>query len=619
MQNKRMSELPVANLVNDEDYTIIVQDGINKRANREIFKQKDYNNLENRPYINTTYASSQTPTNELFQGTILFHKISKTGLYNDLIGLPFIPTKLTELTNDGYFVQDQYYVHTDNNFTRGLLDKVNSAIQGISVNDNLITPDENKEINIVVPVNLTELTNDGYFVQDEYYVHTDNNFTDILKDKYDNFIANANQPVSTDNKLATMNDVLSIEAGFWLPIEIYKEIIFDGVVNLGEEIPETGTYAVIEGEESYYINKYVDGDSDNANIQIRDGYLIFGKGTNTEIIYYIKDFEWKSISTDLSNYYDIEQSNNRFVQKEEGKGLSTNDYSTTEKNKLKGIEENAQVNVKPDWNATEGSKDEILNKPNLENKIDKQQSVEDAGKFLGIGADGIVTPIAVAVNLLDFFYPVGSYYETSDEAFNPNETWGGEWVQDSKGTITVSKSDSGTFKNVGDKIGSETNTLSVSQLPSHNHTFTGSSHTHTLNGHTHSVPAHAHGLNSHAHTVKAHSHTLNGHTHSFSGTTGNTTSSWQSQAIGWIMDNVYSYKIVAPSSGTSGFGTDIKMVMPSHSHSFSGTTGGNSGNTSTLAQFNTGAASGNTANSSALTTRRKHRQHIWNYCNRNNI
>lgn len=52
-----------------------------------------------------------------------------------------------------------------------------------------------------------------------------------------------------------------------------------------------------------------------------------------------------------------------FVQSENGKGLSSNDYTTTEKNKLSGIEAGAQVNVKPDWNASSGSSAEILNKP----------------------------------------------------------------------------------------------------------------------------------------------------------------------------------------------------------------------------------------------------------------
>lgn len=39
------------------------------------------------------------------------------------------------------------------------------------------------------------------------------------------------------------------------------------------------------------------------------------------------------------------------VDKVNGKGLSTNDYTTTEKNKLAGIEAGAQVNVIPTWNS----------------------------------------------------------------------------------------------------------------------------------------------------------------------------------------------------------------------------------------------------------------------------
>ena len=50
------------------------------------------------------------------------------------------------------------------------------------------------------------------------------------------------------------------------------------------------------------------------------------------------------------------------VDKETGKGLSTNDYTTAEKNKLNGIETGAQVNVKANWTATSGD-GEILNKP----------------------------------------------------------------------------------------------------------------------------------------------------------------------------------------------------------------------------------------------------------------
>ena len=50
------------------------------------------------------------------------------------------------------------------------------------------------------------------------------------------------------------------------------------------------------------------------------------------------------------------------VDKVIGKQLSTEDYTTAEKNKLAGIQEGAEVNVNPDWNATSGDA-EILNKP----------------------------------------------------------------------------------------------------------------------------------------------------------------------------------------------------------------------------------------------------------------
>lgn len=53
-----------------------------------------------------------------------------------------------------------------------------------------------------------------------------------------------------------------------------------------------------------------------------------------------------------------------FVKKVSGKGLSTNDYTTEEKQKLSGIEANAKVNVQSDWNETSTSSDAFIkNKP----------------------------------------------------------------------------------------------------------------------------------------------------------------------------------------------------------------------------------------------------------------
>lgn len=69
-----------------------------------------------------------------------------------------------------------------------------------------------------------------------------------------------------------------------------------------------------------------------------------------------------------------------FVAKETGKGLSTNDYTTDEKNKLAGIAAGAEVNVQSDWNATTGDA-AILNKPTIPSKT--SQLTNDSGFITG--------------------------------------------------------------------------------------------------------------------------------------------------------------------------------------------------------------------------------------------
>ena len=76
-------------------------------------------------------------------------------------------------------------------------------------------------------------------------------------------------------------------------------------------------------------------------------------------------------------------------------------------------------------------------------------------------------------------YPVGSYYETSNTSFNPNNSWGGTWVLDSYGRVTVACDPNQTeFKTVGQKGGHKS-------LQAHTHTGTTSSagsHVHSYNG-----------------------------------------------------------------------------------------------------------------------------------------
>lgn len=69
------------------------------------------------------------------------------------------------------------------------------------------------------------------------------------------------------------------------------------------------------------------------------------------------------------------------VDKDGNKVLSTNDYTTQEKQKLGNIEDNAQHNVQPDWNTTDQSDDSFIrNKPDYDSQIGNVQNSIDSHK-----------------------------------------------------------------------------------------------------------------------------------------------------------------------------------------------------------------------------------------------
>lgn len=115
-----------------------------------------------------TDSQKQIARSNIGAGTSSF-----SGKYNDLTGRPTIPTKLTDLTNDGNFVSDANYIHTDNNFTTTLKDKLSgiaanaqvNTIETIKVNGTALTP-TNKAVNITVPTKVSQLTNDSKYQTD---------------------------------------------------------------------------------------------------------------------------------------------------------------------------------------------------------------------------------------------------------------------------------------------------------------------------------------------------------------------------------------------------------------------------------------------------------------------
>lgn len=72
------------------------------------------------------------------------------------------------------------------------------------------------------------------------------------------------------------------------------------------------------------------------------------------------------------------------VDKVSGKGLSTNDYTTTEKTKLSGIASGAEVNVQSDWSVTDTTSDAyIKNKPTIPTVNNAKLTVKQGKTSLG--------------------------------------------------------------------------------------------------------------------------------------------------------------------------------------------------------------------------------------------
>lgn len=93
--------------------------------------------------------------------------------------------------------------------------------------------------------------------------------------------------------------------------------------------------------------------------------------------------------------------------------------------------------------------------------------------------------------LRDIFYPIGTIYESVNNT-NPSEFIGGVWVSWGAGKVSVGVDESQEEFNVAEKEGGEKeHVLTVNELPSHNHTFTGKAVTSDIQSasHTHNIPS----------------------------------------------------------------------------------------------------------------------------------
>ena len=188
------------------------------------------------------------------------------------------------------------------------------------------------------------MTNDSNFAVDASYVHTDNNFTTTLKNKLDGITAGAEVNVNADWNASSgdaqiLNKPTTI-SGYGIT-DAYTKTQVDGIVS--GVLHYKGTKATVSALPS---SGNTTGDVWHVTA---DGSEHAWDGST-----------WQELGTavDLSGYYTSSQVDGLLdnkVSTVSGKGLSTNDYTTTEKNKLSGISEGAEVNQNAFSNILVGS------------------------------------------------------------------------------------------------------------------------------------------------------------------------------------------------------------------------------------------------------------------------
>lgn len=182
-------------------------------------------------------------------------------------------------------------------------------------------------------------------VQDANYVHTDNNFTNADKSKLDNVQAGAEVNVQANwNETDTSSDSYIQNK----PVNLVQDANYvhtDNNFTTSEKTKLAGIQAAAE--------QNVQSDWDQTDTSADD--YIKNKPT-IPVVPPMKELVAGSGITLTEGTANVTIS---------AATQTDNNFTNAYKNKLDGIEAGAQVNVKPDWNATAGADDEILNKPQL--------------------------------------------------------------------------------------------------------------------------------------------------------------------------------------------------------------------------------------------------------------
>ena len=361
-----------------------------------------YDELENKPKLNTNNDTSQAiSSSEKISGTINLHKISKTGKYSDLLEKPsldFIPTSEKEAANGVAtldenkkivsselpvdLVYDGSYVHTDNNFTTELKNKLDGIENGAEVNtiekiqkNGVELTITNKTVDIDVPISTSDLTNNSGFIT--------NTVNDLA-----NYYLKAETYTQTEvNNLIGQIKTISIE--------------------VVDSLPETG-----ESNKIYFVPKDgTTGDIYNEYIWINNAWELIGStqidltgyATETWVNNQIKDFLNEAqvteiVNNSLTSYYTKTQTDDLLKGKANTSDIPTKLSELTNDSGFINNEVNDLANYykkTETYNQTEVN-NLLSNKANISDIPTKVSELENDSGFTT--NEGTVTSVAVKMN-----------------------------------------------------------------------------------------------------------------------------------------------------------------------------------------------------------------------------
>lgn len=191
-----------------------------------------------------------------------------------------------------------------------------------------------------------------------------------------------------DNAVGTVSSDLQIEEGARQNADVNLQNQIDSIVASSDVVDIVGTYQDLQ---NYDTSKLGDNDIikvlDDSTHNNATSYFRWKKSTST----------WQYIGSE-GPYYTKSETDallNNKVNKETGKGLSTNDFTNADKTKLNGIESGAQVN-KLESVKVNGSTQTITNKsvdisvPTKTSDLTNDSNFVKDTDYAGVGKGGVI-------------------------------------------------------------------------------------------------------------------------------------------------------------------------------------------------------------------------------------